>query len=175
MAIPGPSYKPIANTYAKVQEISKSGTFSILAVYELLPLQKINSVPLNTTAYRRSTNPNCLLSLNWPRDLNSQALVDEARSLTHQLAACVAGGASELEDEKSRPYANYGMNVYPLILYVIDDIGCMLDAEGDARSQEEVKKIAHVAFGDNYPALQKIKKIYDPDNIFNRWFAITPA
>ncbi|EKM80430.1 hypothetical protein AGABI1DRAFT_120446 [Agaricus bisporus var. burnettii JB137-S8] len=156
VAIPGPSYKPIANTYAKVQEISKSGTFSTLAVYELLPLQKINSVPLNTTAYRRSTNPNCLLSLNWPRDLNSQALVDEARSLTHQLAACVAGGASELEDEKSRPYANY-------------------DAEGDARSQEEVKKIAHVAFGDNYPALQKIKKIYDPENIFNRWFSIIPA
>jgi len=32
-----------------------------------------------------------------------------------------------------------------------------------------------VVFGDNYPRLQKIKKRYDPDNIFNKWFPITPA
>ncbi|EKM80429.1 hypothetical protein AGABI1DRAFT_128103 [Agaricus bisporus var. burnettii JB137-S8] len=156
VAVPGPSYQPIADVYAKVQEISKSGKFSVLVLYELLHLQKTNSIPLNKTAFRRSTKPNCLLSLDWPKDIHSQALVDEARALTHQLAVCVAGGASELEDKSSQPYANY-------------------DPEGVVGNQDEVMDKARVAFGDNYPALQKIKKMYDPDNIFNRWFAITPA
>lgn len=117
MAVPGPSYKPIANTYAKVQEISKSGKYSVHVIYELIPLQKITSVPLNRTAYRRSTKPNCLLSLDWSRDTNLQGLVDEARSLTHELAACVVGGVSELEDKKSQPYANYGMSAYVDFMY----------------------------------------------------------
>jgi FAD/FMN-containing dehydrogenase len=34
---------------------------------------------------------------------------------------------------------------------------------------------AQVIFGQNYPRLQKIKKRYDPENIFNKWFPITPA
>jgi FAD/FMN-containing dehydrogenase len=34
---------------------------------------------------------------------------------------------------------------------------------------------AKAAFGENYPRLQGIKKKYDPDNIFNKWFPITPA
>jgi FAD/FMN-containing dehydrogenase len=51
----------------------------------------------------------------------------------------------------------------------------MLDAEGVVGNEEEVKDKARVAFGENYLALQKIKRTYDPDNTFNRWFAIVPA
>lgn len=50
-----------------------------------------------------------------------------------------------------------------------------LDPEGIVGDKDEVKDKAQVAFGENYPALRQIKKIYDPDNVFNRWFAITPA
>lgn len=34
---------------------------------------------------------------------------------------------------------------------------------------------ARNGFGENYARLQKVKKQYDPDNFFNRWFPITPA
>ena len=34
---------------------------------------------------------------------------------------------------------------------------------------------AAVNFGSNYKRLQEIKKKYDPDLVFNKWFVITPA
>lgn len=33
---------------------------------------------------------------------------------------------------------------------------------------------ASVLFRENYPKLQLIKGKYDPENIFNKWFPITP-
>ena len=32
-----------------------------------------------------------------------------------------------------------------------------------------------LVFGENYPRLQAIKKRYDPTNVFNKWFSVTPA
>lgn len=34
---------------------------------------------------------------------------------------------------------------------------------------------ARLLFGVNYPKLQQIKKKYDPELVFNKWFNITPA
>lgn len=34
---------------------------------------------------------------------------------------------------------------------------------------------ARKVFGDNYPRLQQIKKRYDPEVLFSKWFAIIPA
>jgi FAD/FMN-containing dehydrogenase len=34
---------------------------------------------------------------------------------------------------------------------------------------------ARIAFGENYPRLQEVKKIYDPKGLFNKWFPIVPA
>ena len=38
-----------------------------------------------------------------------------------------------------------------------------------------VKSKAEALFRENYPRLQELKKKYDPENIFNKWFAITPG
>ena len=38
-----------------------------------------------------------------------------------------------------------------------------------------VKNKAEALFRENYPRLQELKKQYDPENIFNKWFAITPS
>jgi FAD/FMN-containing dehydrogenase len=34
---------------------------------------------------------------------------------------------------------------------------------------------ARAAFAENYPRLQEIKKKYDPERVFNKWFPIEPA
>jgi FAD/FMN-containing dehydrogenase len=45
---------------------------------------------------------------------------------------------------------------------------------GDSASPKSDEK-ARNGFGENYSRLQKVKKQFDPDNFFNRWFPITPA
>ncbi|KAL9713801.1 hypothetical protein Ac2012v2_003412 [Leucoagaricus gongylophorus] len=149
----GPALEPITQAHEKAVEIVKNGKFLATLLYEWISLEKINSVPVNKTAYRRLSVPNCLVSISWPGNTHSADKVDEARSLTRQLAARVAGG--ELSS-KNQGYANY-------------------DPEGVRGDKAEVKNQAAVVFGGNYRRLQEIKKKYDPENVFNRWFAITPA
>jgi hypothetical protein len=46
----------------------------------------------------------------------------------------------------------------------------------DEEVSEGVAKDRSVAlFGESYPKLQTLKKKYDPENVFSRWFKITPA
>ena len=44
------------------------------------------------------------------------------------------------------------------------------DLDGEV-SQDRAK----VAYAENYPRLQKVKKEWDPEMFFNRWFPIVPA
>jgi FAD/FMN-containing dehydrogenase len=45
----------------------------------------------------------------------------------------------------------------------------------DGEAPTNMKDRASTAFGPNYPRLQGIKKKYDPENVFNKWFPIAPA
>ena len=47
----------------------------------------------------------------------------------------------------------------------------VVDGDGPADMKDRVLS----AFGSNYPRLQRVKKIYDPENVFNKWFPIVPA
>ncbi|KAJ7596435.1 hypothetical protein C8J56DRAFT_816199 [Mycena floridula] len=47
------------------------------------------------------------------------------------------------------------------------------NADGDATARDDAKVAA--AFGSNYAKLQALKKKYDPEVVFNRWFPIVPA
>ena len=59
--------------------------------------------------------------------------------------------------------------VTPLILGRVTDL---LRIDGNYDHYDERSKDI---FGDNYPELQKLKSKYDPTNVFNKLFAITPA
>jgi FAD/FMN-containing dehydrogenase len=45
----------------------------------------------------------------------------------------------------------------------------------DEEEDGVVRSKAESLFLENYPRLQELKKKYDPENIFNKWFAITPS
>ena len=42
----------------------------------------------------------------------------------------------------------------------------------DSASREDK---AGLAFGENYQRLSEIKRVYDPEEVFNKWFPISPA
>jgi hypothetical protein len=104
----GPVLEPMAKAQEKVIEIAKGGKFIGTMVYEWIPLRKINSVPVNKSAYRRTLRPNCLIIVEWPGSTHSAEKVDEARPLAQQIAACVAGGEPKLKEVTSQGYTNYG-------------------------------------------------------------------
>jgi hypothetical protein len=98
----------MAHAHEKIVMAVRSGGVMANAIYEWIPLQKINSVPVNATAYYRRPNPNCLIMISWSNDTNSENKVEEARRLAYDIAASVAGGLPELKDVKSQCYSNYG-------------------------------------------------------------------
>jgi FAD/FMN-containing dehydrogenase len=61
-----------------------------------------------------------------------------------------------------------------LILIGVANICGNLDQIEEEDSVCATNKVESL-FLENYPRLQKLKKKYDPDNIFNKWFAITPS
>lgn len=50
-------------------------------------------------------------------------------------------------------------------------------SDSDALSTDGIVRAskAETNFGSNYKRLQEIKKKYDPELVFNKWFVITPA
>ena len=44
------------------------------------------------------------------------------------------------------------------------------DSDAPAESSDKAKAL----FGDNFARLQAVKQRYDPDNVFNKWFAVKP-
>lgn len=49
------------------------------------------------------------------------------------------------------------------------------NAEGILSNMNETDAHTSKLFGSNYARLQQVKKVYDPDMVWSKWFAIKPA
>lgn len=77
----------------------------------------------------------------------------EAKQALADIQACVSSSSTE-EAQKSFGYLNYS-------------------ALATAENDKDVN--ARRVYGPNYPRLQRLKRKYDPDVVFNKWFCVRPA
>ena len=58
---------------------------------------------------------------------------------------------------------------------IITPDGLFVEPQIDAGVGGHVADKAQALFGSNYPRLQQLKKKYDPEMLFAKWFVIQPA
>ncbi|KAJ2917522.1 hypothetical protein MD484_g2892, partial [Candolleomyces efflorescens] len=153
-----PDHKSLLEVLDKCAKIAAEGVFRPALIYEYVPLDKVNAVPIHATAFRRQFGSNILTSISWEGSLDR---TDGARDIAKDMIDAVLRG--EGSDSEQLGYTNYGHDLDTP------------DSKVGHPSGEHVAQKAEAAFASNYPKLQQLKKIYDPENIFNRWFPITPA
>jgi len=121
---------------------------------EFWPFEKVRSVPNGTCAFYRPKFNHGVVFVTWKN--NTSENLELARRVGRELASIVASGQEEYIGKVEQGYGNY-----------------------DHTPEEEygivVKNRAEALFRDNYPRLQELKKKYDPECIFNKWFPITPS
>jgi len=131
------------------------GEIQPVVILEFTPSKKIHSIPNGTCAFLRPMFAHGIGLMTWKN--NTPENLALARSIARELANIIATGQQEFLGQVQQGYGNY---------------------DQDSNEEEDgivVKDKAKGLFLGNYPRLQELKKKYDPENIFNKWFAITPS
>ncbi|KAJ7596373.1 hypothetical protein C8J56DRAFT_882129 [Mycena floridula] len=119
--------------------------------YEIMNWKKVMSVPLDATAFQRRGELVAAIIFMW--DGISEEKTKLAKDFSKKLSGILHEGSSSLTPISERlGYAN---------------------ADGEATIRDDAK--VALVFGSNYRRLQMIKKKYDPEQVFNRWFPVVPA
>ncbi|KAG8950786.1 hypothetical protein FRC00_007558 [Tulasnella sp. 408] len=139
----------VQKTYDVWKEVVKKAPFSVV-MYEFLDYGKVASVPLENTAFaQRYDFQTVLCAIMGMED----DYIPNAGDDLLKLRSVVSGSSSQAARE-TLGYANYS------------DPFC---------TQNDDDKYARKLFGANYARLQEVKKKYDPDVVFDRWFTVRPA
>ncbi len=170
-----PSPLPLAllpTVFERVAALSAPEEYRIGLLLEYFPLAAANAVPDDATAYPRALVPNILCAV-YARD-DGEAALAYTRDAARELIGLFGTGASV-------GYGNYSawLSLCSAVRFVClgTDPLCCAGPDSDAAPTEGAVPVdkAKLLFGVNYPKLQQIKKKYDPELIFNKWFNITPA
>ena len=164
----GPDFEVSKRVLAKLSEVKpKLKDIKCVIGFEYLSTSTTKGIPNGTMAFNRNGKVPALVILQWDNAIHDHSL--EAREIAHEIAGSILGDSSLLQDPSWFGYGNYGerpgqsndQSVFKLLI--------------DGEAPANMKDRASSAFGANYPRLQEIKKKYDPENVFNKWFPIAPA
>ena len=91
---------------SRLPELSKQNSANFTILYELLPREKILSVPNNATAHIRVTQCNVLTVAAWEDEDTNK--LDVLRRATAELAGIVVEGEKVITEQVKTGYGNYG-------------------------------------------------------------------
>jgi hypothetical protein len=144
-----------------------------LVMLEHISLKKVLSVPNGTSAFCRKFALNMIIFVTWNN--NTPENLATARRITRELNEIFVAGQVEEFGHANFGYANFGTCSGFSRRFLLTSQTVAMDDSGSDKTISPLKNNAEVLFGDNYPRLQEIKKRYDPDNVFSKWFSIAPA
>ena len=100
-------YTSISQAWQKLQELSVMPDFlGGFILFEGVPLGKINSVPREATAFRRTNTTNILISAMWKDHKPGNEMM--ARRYAHDVADILLRGQAAMTTSESLGYANHG-------------------------------------------------------------------
>ncbi|KAH9894367.1 FAD-binding domain-containing protein [Cubamyces lactineus] len=143
----------LTRVFARATALSVPGSFAVNLLLEYFPLRAANAVRDDATPYVRGLTANALCLVIAADDAEGA----EAQRYMQDAARELIGMFAE-SPEANMGYGNYSPDSDALV----------------NQGSVPVDK-AKLIFRTNYPRLQQIKKKYDPDMVFNKWFVITPA
>lgn len=149
-------------------QLSEPGSkFSIFMTFEFLPMNKVTAVPSTAMAFPRNKMGNGVAVVVW--DDNEVELEVQAKQIVADMTDLVKAS------DHGKQYGNFSTYQSSRRYHGTDSL-TGADTE-DLPTIQGVAKVARAQelFGDNYPRLQQLKRQYDPDMIFNKWYCIRPA
>ncbi|KZV75404.1 FAD-binding domain-containing protein [Peniophora sp. CONT] len=156
-----PNAKVAQDVAASVYALSKEHSLKIMFAWEHWNLDKVRAVPADAMAFKRpASGLSCLVIVEYPEDTPEQlALV---RKSAEQLATIVTS-AEASTGTANLGYANYNSDAPTEVLDPNSNEGILSDAK------------THALFGENHTKLAALKQKYDPDMVFNKWYAVKPT
>ncbi|KAG8856917.1 hypothetical protein FRB96_006180 [Tulasnella sp. 330] len=133
---------------AVIPNAPMSALFYEFYAYDLMAKESVDA----TAFALRTTNKLALIGIYG----YAEEWTPEAKQAVKDIQACISSSSTE-EAKGSIGYLNHSY------LSTLD------------KPEKETDVIARRAFGPNYPRLQQLKRKYDPEMVFNKWFCIKPA
>ena len=162
----GPDFAISKRVLEKLSEVKLKDVICVVA-FHYLSKSTTKDIPNGTMAFNRAIKPTALVILQWDNAIHDHSL--EARKIAHEIASSILGDKSLLRDPLWFGYGNYGE------LPGQSSDGSEFKPLIDGEAPTDMKDSSSSAFGPSYLRLQGIKKKFDPENVFNKWFPIVPA
>ena len=150
-----------------VIEVSKDSTHNYTTIIlEFVYQGKVNSVPEGETPFPRNQTGNIVAVVQWGKDDDSPEKLKSAKNAVNEISKLMPKGGG---------YSNYSgsLVVFSLNFVLTSIIGPDSDTL-PKEGTEDPNKTQNI-FKDNYPRLQAIKRKYDPNVVFDKWFVVDPT